>query len=241
MLLVSVFTFTHTQTLEPFFCLIQDRVILGGKKSQSKYNLFSGHSVRLSLLPGTSGCEARDFSCAYTAVCCTGQSLTWTMTTLAFSWLCTRFVRLLCLVLWAKPCRAWTNTLMIHHPPMQQQRVAQLPEQTDFCCDNFQETRGNHCRAINREENGNASTANAAMIVILVSLGHCSNPSTTAADHSGVGFNLSNIQSLNFQPGLQKKVMPISARTYTTPKQFAGCSESPQKLLKVFWVFWMCF
>lgn len=101
MLLVSEFTFTHMQTLEPCFCLLPDRVTSGREKKppqQSQYNWFSGHS-RLSPLPGTAGCEARDFSCAYTALHRLGQSLTWTTTMLMFSWLCTRFVRLLCLVL----------------------------------------------------------------------------------------------------------------------------------------------
>lgn len=119
------------------------------------------------------------------------------------------------------------------------------PHATARCCSvtrtnrllphsNFQDTGANHCCAINWEENDNTSTASATVIVILVPLGHCSKPSTstTAADHRGVGFNLSNTRTLNFQPCLQKKVMLISARTYTIPKQLTRCSESPTKVIE---------
>lgn len=102
--------------------------------------------------------------------------------------------------------------------PSQHPRDSSSPRATAMRCSvtrtnrllphgSFQDTRGNHCCAVNREENADASTANAMTIVMLVSPVHCSSPSTstTAAGDRGVGFNRSNLRSLNFQPGLQKK------------------------------------
>lgn len=116
------------------------------------------------------------------------------MATLVFSLICTRFVRLPCSVLSpSQTLLSLNNTLMIHHPPMQQQHVAQLLRTNQHLPrHNFQASRDNHCCAINWEGSDNTGTANATRIVILASLGHC----TTAADHRGVGFNPSSNKEL---------------------------------------------
>lgn len=57
---------------------------------------------------------------------------------------------------------------------------------------NFQDSRGNHCCAINWEGNDNTSAASATRILFPASLGHC----TTAAYHRGAGFHLSSNKEL---------------------------------------------
>lgn len=136
---------------------------------------------------------------------------------------------------------------MIHRPSVQQKRVAQLPEQTDFC----------RCSTKAATPWAGRSITTPALLmhgwVVLVPLTPCRNPcndnerrgGATAAGDRAVGFEASCVWTWTSNQACKnsnkKKLMVMfCARTYTSPKEFADCTESAQKLPKIFWVFWMC-